>query len=534
MTSLTGTGGLVRLVVRRDRVLLPIWTLLFGLIPISFVASIRDLYPTAADQAKYASTSGTNPTFLALYGQLWDNGIGGIVVQRAGFVPVMLGLVSALTVIRHTRTEEEAGRRELVGATVVGRHAALAAALIVTIAANLVIGALLALGMTGQDLPAAGSAAFGLQLAMAGIVFAAIAGVAAQLTEGSGAARGLALGTLGVLFVVRLAADVGGKDSGLSWLAWLSPLGWGNRLRPYGGEQWWVLALFAVLILALVYASVALSARRDVGAGFLPPRLGPATAARGLSTPLGLAWRLHRAALLGWTVGLGALGVVYGSVAEGVKTMVEDNPDLEKYFTRIGGQEGLIDAFLASSLSILGVIASGYAIQAALRMRTEETSGRAEPVLGTATSRIGWVASHLAFSLLGPTVALLASGLAVGLAHGINSGDVGGQLPRVLGATLVQLPAVWLLTGIALALFGLLPRLTAVAWAALALFFLLGQFGAVLQLSQSVMDVSPFTHIPKLPGGELQVAPLAWLLGLTTILVVAGLYGFRRRDLEST
>lgn len=44
--------------------------------------------------------------------------------QRTGMIGVIVtGLVSILLVIRHTRAEEQAGRRELLGAAVVGRHA---------------------------------------------------------------------------------------------------------------------------------------------------------------------------------------------------------------------------------------------------------------------------------------------------------------------------------------------------------------------------------------------------------------------------
>src|SRR4051812_32931195 len=122
MTALTGTSGLIRLILRRDRVLMPLWVVLLGVLPISYVSSIEGLYPTAAQRLQYAATRGPNPASLALSGPLFDPGVGGIVVQRAGFIPVVIGLLSLLTVIRHTRTEEEAGRREPLGATVVGRH----------------------------------------------------------------------------------------------------------------------------------------------------------------------------------------------------------------------------------------------------------------------------------------------------------------------------------------------------------------------------------------------------------------------------
>jgi ABC-2 type transport system permease protein len=116
--------------------------------------------------------------------------LGALIVWRAGLVFTIVGLASLLTVIRHTRTDEEAGRRELLGATVVGRNAPLAAALLVTFAADLLLGAILVAGILALGLPATGSVAYGLAVAAAGWMFAAVGALAAQLTEGaSGASR---------------------------------------------------------------------------------------------------------------------------------------------------------------------------------------------------------------------------------------------------------------------------------------------------------------------------------------------------------
>ncbi|TDC58275.1 ABC transporter permease [Actinomadura sp. KC345] len=533
MSVPAGTGGLIRLALRRDRFLLPAWVLVAGLIPINFVAATKGLLPTTADQLDYVETTATNPTFLALYGPLYSSDIAGILVQRSGFLPVVIGLISALTVIRHTRTEEEAGRRELLGATVIGRGAGLAAALTVTMAANLVIAVLVTAGMVAQGLAFPGSLAFGLQLAAAGCVFAAVAGVTAQLSESAGAARGAAVGTLGGAFVIRMAADVGGAGNALSWLGWLSPLGWAQRMRPYGGERWWTLAMLVALVAVLVAAATALSARRDLGAGILPPKQGPADASPRLSGPFGLGWRLQSRPLYGWLTGFVALGVVYGAITGGIKDMMEDNPGLKDIFTRLGGQSGIVDAYFTSVLNILGLIAAAYAVSATLRLRSEESGGHAEPLLATATARLRWAASHLAFALLGPAVAMAAAGTAAGLAHGLNVGDVGRELPRVLGASLAQLPAVWPAAAIALALFGLAPRFAGAAWAAVGLFAVVTMFGAGMDLDQRIMNLSPFSHLPKLPGGPLTAAPFVWLLALTAALSVLGLIGFRRRDLAA-
>ncbi len=534
-TTLTGTGKLVRLILRRDRFLLPLWILFVGVLPISYASSIADLYPTALGRQEFAATGGSNAGFVTLYGRLFGSSLGELVTWRAGFLPVIVGLISLLTVIRHTRTDEEAGRRELLGATVVGRHAGLAAALTATFGANLVLAMLLALSMMSQHLPATGSLAFGVEVAAAGWMFAAVGGVAAQLTDSAGGARGIAVSVLGAAYLLRIVGDLSGEaGGGLSWLSWLSPIGWVQRIRPFGGESWWILTPAAGLTAVLATAAVALSARRDVGAGLLPTRLGPATAAPGLRTPLALAWRLHRGLLAGWIAGFAVLGVVLGGVAKGVGDLLRDNQNLQDVFARMGGRAGLIDAYLASIMSILGLIAAAYAIQATLRLRSEETSLRAEPVLSTAVGRVQWASSHLVFSALGPAAALVSAGLAIGLTHGLNSGDVGRELPRALGGAMVQLPAVWVLAAIAMALVGLLPRLATISWGALAICLLVGLVGAALQLSQWLLDVSPFTHIPKAPGTDVSATPLVWLVAVAVALAAAGLIGLRRRDIPVT
>jgi ABC-2 type transport system permease protein len=210
------------------------------------------------------------------------------------------------------------------------------------------------------------------------------------------------------------------------------------------------------------------------------------------------------------------------------------NQTVRDMFARIGGQAALIDAYFASAMAILGIVAAGYAIQATLRLRSEESSLRLEPVLATAVGRLRWAASHLTFSVLGPAIALVAGGVAAGLAYGLSIGDVGGQVPRVLGAAMVQLPAVLVLAAIAVALFGLLPRLASAAWGALAVCVAILLVGASVQVGQWLLDLSPFTHIPRTPGGDVTATPLIWLLAVTVALGAAGLAGLRRRDMPVT
>lgn len=527
--AMVGTGPLSRLVLRRDRIRLPVWLAVLAGLPAITAPSLNTLFPSAAARAAYAASVTANPALRSIQGPSFGASLGAITAGRTLVITaVLVALLSVLTIIRHTRAEEEAGRRELLGATVAGRQAGLAAALTVVIGFDALLAATTTAALVAAGLPVAGSLATGLALAGVGWVFAGLAAVVAQVTESARAASGLGVALLGGSYLLRAAGDAAGTTS---WLSWLSPIGWVSQLRPFSGDRWQVLGLSLATTVALVGVAVALAARRDLGAGVVAPRLGSANASPRLAGPFGLAWRLHRGLLLAWTAGFGVVGLAVGAIAQGVRQLLDASPQIIELVQRLGGGGDLVDTFLASELGILGLLASGYAVSAALRLAAEETEQRAEPVLATATGRIPWLLSHLCFALFGPAVALLAAGLGAGVVHGLRSGDLAGQLPRVLGGALVQLPAVWVLAGVAIAVFGVLPRLTALAWAILVIFVLLGQFGSVLGLDARLLDLSPFSHLPHLPGGPVSAPALWWLLAVAAVLIVAGMLGFRRRDL---
>ncbi len=531
---MTGTWQLIRLILRRDRVLLPLWILPLALIPALYVSSFDALFPTDADRLAYARVSAGNAGFVALYGPLHGTSLGELVAWRGGFIPVLVALFSVLTVIRHTRTDEEAGRTELVGAAAVSRHAGLFAALIVAFGANAVLALIQAPVMIAQGLPVTGSVLMALVFALAGWMFAAVAAVSAQLAGAARSARSIALVVLAVAYVLRLAGDVSAiGDGATGWLSWLSPIGWVQHMFPYGADVWWPVILAVVLSAVLVGAAVVLAARRDIGAGIVPTRPGPAVAAPGLRSPLALAWRLHRGILAGWLTAFALLGLVFGAVARSIADLVADSPELADVFARLGGASGAVDSYLAGVTGILGLIAAAYAVQAMLRARDEESTGSAELVLTTGTSRLRWLGSHLVFAFLGPALALAVSGAIAGLVHGLASGDVPGQVAAVLGGALAQVPAVWVLAAVAVGLCGLLPRFAQLAWGAVAACLLVLLAGAALRLSQWVLDLSPFTHVPHLPGGHATVTPFVVLTLIAVAVSAAGMAGFRRRDVPT-
>ena len=302
-------------------------------------------------------------------------------------------------------------------------------------------------------------------------------------------------------------------------------------MRPFGGDNWWPLALSVLAFVVLVGAAAMLSTRRDVGSGILAVRRGDAEAARGLLSPFGLVWRLQRSALLGWAVAMAGFGLVFGAISDEMKDLSGAAAD---WYTRMGGSEQVLDAYRASIIEMAGIAVAIYTVQILLRMRAEEADGRLESVLAGSVSRRRWMWSYLLNAGLGAVVLLLCFAVSMGLGAAAALGDISAQVPALVGAGLVQLPAILLIAGVVVALIGLLPRAaSALSWTLLLSAILLGpMFGAAtLQLPVWAQDVSPFTHIPKLPGADLAAVPVVSLIVIAAALVGVGLASLRHRNL---
>ncbi|MFD8939031.1 ABC transporter permease [Streptomyces sp. NPDC059578] len=519
----TGTGTLLRLALRRDRLTLPVWVLVIAAMVVSIPGTLADLYDTSAERAEFARSIAANSSLRAMYGPSFGDSIGALTAMRIGvFAALFAGIMSLLLVVRHTRDEEESGRQELVSSTVVGRRAPLTAALLAAAVANAALALLITAGRRGEG--GAGALALGLGVGGTGLVFAATAAIAAQLTENGRLAKGLTAGVLGAAFVLRAAGDSGTAD-GSSPLTWLSPLGWTENLRAFAGERWWVLALLGAAVLVQGAVAYRLADRRDLGMSLLPSRPGPA---RGeLRTAGALAWRLQRGSLFGWGAGFLVSGVAFGGITAGAGDLVGNNERTREIIQRMGGASAITEAFLGTMAGIFGLVAGLYVVSSVLRLHGEETSGRAEPLLAAPVSRTGWAAGHLLVAFGGSALLLLLSGAGLALGYGKDPG-------QALAASLVQLPAVWAVGGLAVLLTGASPRWAAGSWAVAGAVLLIGWLGPALELPSWVLESSPFGHLPKLPGEELRWAPVLVLTALAAGLVAAGLAALRRRDLTSS
>ncbi|MGW8331694.1 ABC transporter permease [Streptomyces sp. NPDC055897] len=519
--ELAGTRGLLRLALRRDRMMIPVWAVALGGLVASGASTLEKVYTTAAQRADIARSMSDNGSLRALYGPVFGDSPGALTAWRfGGFGYVLAAVMSLLIVVRHTREEEETGRQELLSSTMVGRRAPLTSALLAALVANTAVAAIITAGLGKSTGNTASSAALGLTTGAVGMLFAAMAAIMAQVTESARLAKGLTGAVLGAAFLLRAAGDTATRDAS-SVLDRLSPLGWAENVRPYAGERWWVLLIIVAAALAQGAAAYVLAGRRDLGMSFVPPRPGPAEGR--IATAFGLAWRLQRGGVLGWAIGFALAGLLFGGMADGAAALVGDNARTREIVQRMGGQTGLPDAFLATMAGLLGMVAALYATSSVLRLHGEETGGRAEPVLAASVGRVRWAAGHLVIAFGGAALIMVTGGLGLAAGHG---GDTG----PLLGAALVQLPAIWTLAGLAVLLFGAFPRLAPGALGVVALCLALGWIGPALNLPTAVLDVSPFGHLPKLPGVEMAWTPVLLLTSLAAVLVGAGLEASRRRD----
>ncbi|GAA1161060.1 ABC transporter permease [Nocardioides aquiterrae] len=523
---MTGTLTFLRAFLRRDRWFY-VW---FGVgVPILYVSqawSVDGLYATQAEFDRAAAGMEGNAALVAMAGPARAlNTVGGQVTwQASAFGAIVVGLMVMVLVGRHTRTEEETGRDELLRAAPVGRYATTTAALLDAALGSVVVGALVTASLVAYGLATADSVGLGVGVALCGWFFAGVTLLAAQLVGSARGTYGLVGAVIGLAYGLRAIGDVSAPA-----LSWVSPIGWYQGMHPFSGLRWWPALLLVVGSLAFAAAGYVVFDRRDFGAGVLASRPGPAHAGRGLRSGLGLAWRLQRPAFLGWALGLAVAGLSFGVMGNDVDALVGDSDLSKQMILDLGGS--VADAFYAAMIAMLAALAGGYAISSALRPYGEEEGGRLEPVLATALSRSRWLLGHVVVTVLGTVAVLLVAGLGLGTTYALVTGD-GSAVVRMTADLASYLPAVLVLSGVARLLHGVAPRASRAAWLGLLLVWVVMMFGEVLRLPPWLQDLSPFEHLAPVPAQSFSWPPFLVLSAVAVALSVAGQVAFARRDVH--
>lgn len=524
------TGKLVKFVVRQDWIKITLWLIGITFFTLIVPLAFEEMYDTQQERDTFAETM-KNPAMTAMVGRgdLDNYTIGAITAhEMLLFTAIAVGLMSILLVNRHTRVDEEDGRIELVRSLPVGRLAYLNATLIVYIITNVLLilmtgFGLYALGIESMNLE--GSLLYGVALGATGIFFASLTALFAQITESSRGTLGFSIAFLLIVYLIRAVGDVSNEA-----LSWFSPLGWVTKAEAYSSNHWWPVLLMVMVSIVLITIASYLNAIRDLGAGFLPQNPGRENATRFLQSPLSLAVRIQRVTLISWAVGMFVLGVSYGSVFGDLDSFFEGNEILEQM---IIPEEGFTftEQFLPMLMIVMSILATIPTLISLLKIHGEEKKGRIDPILGGTVSRTKLLGSYLLISVL--TGFFMVSLAAIGLwVSAVSVMEDPLSFGTIYNSAIIYYPAVLVMIGLTMLLIGYVPKISSLIWIYVFYTFFVLYLGGLLDVPDWLSKLTPFGYISQLPIEEVEWSNLMILTVLAALLMVGGMIGYNKRDIE--
>ena len=508
------------------------FALLFALSAVIQATAYREGYPTLADRRDFARSVGENDAARLLYGMPHDLvSVGGYVSWRVGgSMAVFAALFGLLGAVRAMRAEEDAGRAELLLAGTISRHKAFLAQLAAIGAGAAVLWLALFVSLLAGQLRVGGSAYLALAIVSVVPVFAGVGAVASQLAPNKRMATGLATGVLVIAFALRTVAAL--PSAGLDWLRWATPLGWAEELRPFADPQPLVLLLPAVTGALLLIAAGSLAVRRDIGSGLLPARDSAAPRFALLGSPAAQALRSERGALAAWLFGVGAFALLMGVLSDAVTPDVISE-DLQRQLEKLGtGSIVTPSGWLGFSFIFFILAVSLFCCMQIAAIREEEAEQRLETLLALPVGRRGWLTGRLLLAAAGAAAVGLAAGVLAWAGAGAKGADV--SLLELLEAGANTLPPALLFLALGALAFALAPRAsTVIAYSLVGLAFVWELFGALLEVPDWLLALSPFHDVGLVPAEPFEATAAVVMLAAALGAAVAAIWVFQRRDLAA-
>lgn len=528
--------------LRRDRWQLVSWVAAIGGFAWFAAAAVTQTYGNVASRTEILQVAIATPAILMLRGLPRGAEQGAFTFFLVfAFLAQLAGLMSTFLAVRHTRADEETGTAELVAATPAGRLLPNTATLLHGVTANILVALAVFGGFAAQGLDAQGALTAGAATGAVGLAFLGVGLLVAQFMGTSRGANGLSAALVVLAYVLRGIGDATGTPGadGTSMTegaaSWFSPIGWGQQTFAFSGNRAWPLLLLLGLVVGCLAATWFILRTRDSGASIWGARPGRATARPGFRGPVSLALRLQSGSIIGWGFGGFALGLLAGSLGKAIAAVDTPDTNITAVMRAMLQSQGtsLTQLMVSVLFSMAGVLAAACAVQAVIRLRQEEAAGTAELLLAAPVGRVRWLAGYL---LLGAAAVVLVVGLTgVGAwATLAGSGDVSMPADALWETALAQLPAALIYLAVPALVFVLWPAVAiATSWALLALGVMLGIFGGMLGLDQSLRDLSPFTHTPVPHGDATDWSAAWWMLAVAAAAAALAVAVMRRREVGS-
>lgn len=518
---------LCRLVLRRDRLRTIIWLVGILALVVGFGSAIPGMYPSEAERLVMAETM-KNPAMVVMLGPVYDSAGYTIGALYSNYMllwsVVIMGIMNIFLVVRHTRQDEERGRIEVIRSLPVGRLSNLSAVLTTSVILNFAFALLIGVGLAvlgNESMDFAGSMLFGAAMGVTGLLFAAVTAIFCQLCANPRTAQSLSFAFLVIAYIVR---GMGDMESEL--LACLSPLGLILRTKTYVENLWWPIFVMLGVSIAAAVLAFWLCGIRDMGEGIVPARPGKRDAAPYLKSAGGLAWRLLRTPFIIWALIVPILGMAYGSVMGDMESFISTNELFKMIFP-----DGDPAQFISFLMVIMSIICTIPILQFILKARSQESGGYAENVLARSASRHDQLRGYFLVAL--GAGALMPFLNAVGFWAGsypVMENPIAFSV--FFQASMIYIPAIWFMLGVAMLLIAYLPRLVSFVWAYLGYAFIIVYIGSAMKLPEWMAKLSPFGYIPQLPAEEFKAAGVVMLTTIATVMFVLGFIGYRQRDMK--
>jgi ABC-2 type transport system permease protein len=519
-TPWTGTLHLLRLALRRDRVRLSVWIAMLTLMMVYAPNAIKLAYPEESQRMARVNLMKT-PAAIMMGGPMFggnETDLGAMMANELILTLIVAtSILAILTVIRHTRAEEENGAAELVLSSVVGRHARTYAALILIGGVNAILAVTMSLAMAAVGFDVVDAAAMCLGVTGVAMVFGAVAAVTAQLWRQARTATGAAMAMLALAALVRGAGDV--IDNSGSALSWFSPIAWAQQMRAFVDVRWWPFTLLVALAVLLMVVTTVLESRRQYDAGNIPSS-GERPKARPITGVLGLHLTLQRGQTVGWTAGMFLGGLAFGSMTKSLLDAAKDNELLARVLDAQGN-----DGVYTTMTQFLAAAATAYVVTAVMRVWGDEQSGLGEAVLAGAVSRRRWLFTAVASALIGSAVLMFFAGLGNGLGAGITLGEP-WTIVKLTLAGLAFVPSMAVVAGIAALAVAL--RHAWIGWLAVTFIVASLYLGALLRLPKWLIDLSPVGRTTA-PSDVPVIALIVMVVIAAALTLLAGAM-YRHRD----
>ena len=524
---------MMRLNLRLRRNYLIIWSVCLWAFLAIFPPAYENYYPTPADRDAFLAGMQGNAGMTAMWGPLdAPASLGQIVMWEAGSMLIVLGSVmSVLMMVGLHRREEHQGQMELRLSTGISRMAPAAAALATTAVASLIVGAgstaaLTASGLYVEEIPLGGAVVSGAVITLTMIGSAVLAQLVLLFVGNPAALTRVGLMTIAASFLLRAAAD----SEGISWINWFSPLGWKTVVRPFVEDDWAALGLIAGI--CLLGAGVVMFAERNREYGqalFRMPALSRARVRR-VRGPVHLATVLNRGTVVAWTVVVAILAAFFIAITGSLSGWMEAEQNIGQVFKDIFDSGDMKTEFIAYVAKLCGILVATMGIQGIITYRSGELDRTVDLQRSTGIRRwsplgaaglISWAAV-----LCGTTAVMMGGMFGLWTQESTTTGDYDNLIP----AAWSQLAPALLLTAVAIALVGWLPRFTHFAWAPVVTAAVLTLFGPILSAPQWLIDLSPFEYVVTVESGSWMVHVG---MGVAAVVLTGlGLAGSQRREIH--